>query len=198
MNKIDVRILETSFRGYPRKTPCCWALHYKVSFACTSFSSPEFLAEEIQDVKGYFQLPQHFCSVGLWGQFERIDVRSDREIGLGPLKVWCAHGRVDVYRDQLWDAWARAKLVFEFRKRSSPVWFKANAAFRCIFVNNLDRRWGRTRQPVHPSSLCYTGRSSPRSVETRLTGGSSALTMAGLTARSQQHFQPPSPGCSQY
>ncbi len=197
MNKIDVRILETSFRGYPRKAPCRWALHYNISFACTSSSSLEFLADEIRDVKGYFQLPQHF-SVGLWGQFERVDVGSDKEIGLGPLRVWRAHGCVDVYRDQLWDAWARVKLVFDFRRFSSPAWFKANGAFRCVFFENLDKRWGRNRKPAQSTTFCYTGRLSSWSIESRLTGGPSALTVAGICAPRRQNFEPASKGCRQY
>jgi hypothetical protein len=169
MNRLDISILETTFRGYPRTQKCSWALHYNIAFACKSFDSPEFLADEIRDAKAYFQLPQHFCSVGVWGQFEDIAVRSDNEIGLGPRRVWRVHAQANVTRDQLWDAWARTKVVFDFHKFAEPVWLKANAAFRCQHMENVEARWGTPLRSSLTTTFCYSGAESSWSIETRMT-----------------------------
>lgn len=195
MNRLDTRILEATFRGYPRTEKCSWALHYNIAFACKSFASPEFLADEIRDVKAYFQLPQHFCCVGIWGQFENIEVTSDNEIGLGPRRVWRAHAQANVARDQLWDAWARTKIVFDFLRLAEPVWFKANAAFRCQHMENLDARWGNPRWSSHTTTFCYSGAESNYSIESRLTGGSTGLTVAGLSQRAMPGPVRSSPRC---
>lgn len=172
MSQLDIRVLETSFRGYPRKTPCSWALHYKVTFACFSENIPAFLAEQLADVKGYFQIPQHFCLIGLWGQVERMDLRSDNEIGLGPRRVWHTHGRVNVTRSLLWDVWARAKVVYTFRHQNSPAWFKTDLAFRAVHAEDLKARWGENyfTRAFRPTTFCYSGRHSDFSMETSLTG----------------------------
>jgi hypothetical protein len=169
VSKLDIRVLETAFRGYARKSPCSWALHYNIAFACMSDDVPEFLAKELSDVKGFFQLPQHLCSMGLWGQFEKVDVRSDNEIQLGPRRVWHTHGQVTVARDQLYDAWARVKIVYTFRRLPSSAWFKTDVAFRSTYVEDLEQRWGKDywKTKMRYSSLCYSGNLSSFSVACR-------------------------------
>jgi len=184
MSRVNIRVLETSFRGYPRKEPCTWALHYNIAFACEATWVPEFLAEYISDVRGYFQLPQHFCEAGIWGQFERVDVRLENDIGLGPLRVWRTHGRATVTRNHIWDVWARVKIVYSFRRFDEPVWFKHDVAFRCPFRTDLKKRCGDdyAHMEVKPTTLCFVGRRPSYSIETSMTGRAD-WSLAGLTCR---------------
>ena len=162
VGQIDIRVLEATFRGYPRKTPRSWALHYNIAFACMTDGIPHFLAKHLAEVKGFFQLPQHCCSMGLWGQFESIQIHGDNEIEHGPGRVWRTHAQVNVARNQLYDAWARVKLVYTFRRLELPIWFKVDAAFRCVYVENLEKRWGADYCNVDnaDTTLCYSGNDS--------------------------------------
>jgi hypothetical protein len=145
---------------------------------------PDFVAEELAEVQGFFQLPQHFCPIGLWGQFDNVDVSADQDIGLGPRRVWRTHAQVTVTREHLWDAWARVKFVYRFRSFSSPFWFKTDVAFRTQFFEDLEKQWGKgyLKDDMRESSFCYSGRSPAYSIETRLTGRAD-WSVAGILGR---------------
>ena len=167
MSRFSIQTLETSFRGYPKRDPCSWALHYNITFASLTNDLPMFFAEQLSDVKGFFQLPQDTATSGLWGQFDRVDVGSDIEINRGARKAWRTHAQVTVPKDQFDDAWARVKLVYTFRRLASPAWFTTDVAFRCIGLENLERRWGKAywRKPFQHASFCYSGNPSAYSME---------------------------------
>jgi hypothetical protein len=158
MNEIEIQVLETSFRGYPRNSLCEWSLHYNITFACKTPGVPDFFAQEINDIKGFFQIPQSSCAIGMWGQFEKVDIYSD-DILFGHKRVWRAHAHVTVKRYLIDNVCARVKMLYSFHLLNQYLWFKTDVVFRALLFEHIEKKWGKDylKKNIRETTLSYSG-----------------------------------------